>query len=331
MEESGTINVNKMMQESLKGNDGLAKLQSCQYLVMSGGAAKGIAMCSAITTLIDIHKSQNGGNLLSQLKGAAGTSIGSCLALACVCAPDWPLMKSYALDEHLWDGNAIFRDIDFFRVNKSKGLCTHKALYQSIDRLFELLGLELNIDFETLYKRTQKKFICNAACTTNSSILYMSHETTPYLSVRDALCMSMCVPLLFVPFEYQGSEYLDGALFANYIVEVFPPETTIGISAAPPSSVTVKPEKNGIMWILQLLTSMTDRIDILRHGSMAEKYKESTIFIYTEGNTSFNFTVDKETMKLLWDCGETSTIWYLFKEKYVGMLIKKRLEKNLKK
>lgn len=54
-----------------------------------------------------------------------------------------------------------------------------------------------------------------AANVTTSELTIFSSETTPEISVAEAVCASICIPIVFKPFEISGNSYFDGGLVSN--------------------------------------------------------------------------------------------------------------------
>lgn len=213
-----------------------AVVDRCRYLVFSGAGARGAAYWGALQALVEIRRRRCGDNLLEGLRGAGGTSIGAALALIVLCYSGEDL-KPIALlcqDATLWDVGAFLRKMDLERFFRTGGLCDHAVLYDRIDRLLAVLGVPPTTDFTTLHQRYTggRAFVCNASCIDDGSTLLMSHATTPYLRVRDALCMSMCLPCVVEPFEYGGRYYVDGGYICNYIIDCFPEGEALGLFVA---------------------------------------------------------------------------------------------------
>lgn len=58
-----------------------------------------------------------------------------------------------------------------------------------------------DITFEQLFKLTKIKIHISAFSLDKRAVEYFSVDTSPHMSVIDAVCMSICVPFLFSPFK----------------------------------------------------------------------------------------------------------------------------------
>lgn len=330
--------------ESSEKRSSLSMLKECEYLVFSGGGVKGICFVSALTILVDLFVNQfnlTEAHFFKQIKGTGGTSIGSILALAVCCEMDIKSLRLLTLDPDTWNFEHIRKNMDPVRFYKNRGFCDHQILYRNIDRVFDIVGLSKKITFMELHQRTRRLFVCNAACVEDRSILYMSFKTTPDMFVRDALCMSMCLPGFVVPFSYQGKEYVDGGFFLNYIADCFVPGKTIGFRTdnKPHPSHPRLPkqgkdtsvisiikdqsldEKNGIQYMCSLISTACSQIDEMYFQGLDERHKLNTITVYTPGFNSLKVTVAPEEINLLWQYGRWSVLWYFFGIDFISQVL----------
>lgn len=312
------------------------RLIHCQYLVISAGGANGIAFCSAIEALRSIYAHvTNGADLFASLKGVAGTSIGSIIALAICCQISNVALKAVITDPKTWDFVQFLQAMDPARFWKERGFCDHDVLYTHIDWVMGLLGLPPRITFAELYSMTSKEFICNASCWEDQSILYMSRHTTPYMEVRKALGMSMCVPIYIRPFTYNNKEYIDGGVLKNFIMDVFPEECTIGISLDPYSLGVMRhcpmglPEENGLVWMAGFISSLCGRINIANWEALSEERKRSTICMYLPGHENVSISATPAQIRALWKYGKASVMWYFLGVHMVSWMLWEEVRKRL--
>jgi predicted acylesterase/phospholipase RssA len=214
----------------------IARLARCRYLVFGAGAFKGVAMVAALRALDGVDRAapgSDGRGLFARLQGAAGTSIGSAIALAAVCRMPMERLAKVARDPETWSLDGVMADADIMRLLERRGLCSHDVLYHTIYKFMDTMGLDHDIDLATLHAQTGRAFVCNATDADDLTPVYLSHSTAPRMRVADALCASMCVPGFVEPFIWGGRSLVDGALVADYIPHVFPEDSTMGIAIAP--------------------------------------------------------------------------------------------------
>jgi len=331
--------------------DDAARLDRCRYIVIGGGGAKGVALCGALSALRRVYAATHGGSeLLFRLQGTAGTSIGAAIALAACCCVKGGALQRFVTDPDMWTWAQFASDMDPVRFMRTRGLCTHRVLYRHIDRLMALLGLPSTTNFYTLHRLTGREFVCNAACIATDSVLYMSRTTTPYMPVRDALCMSMCVPGYIEPFLYNGHEYVDGGVFCNYIADVFPEGCTMGIAiegahriAPAAAAATASPSctadslrsalftgadgagMNGFVWVATLFASMSARINAMHLERMSPERIRSTVQVHTPGCEGMMLSADRVQIRTLWHYGKFSVLWYFGRYAFVSWFIWREL------
>lgn len=179
-------------------------------LVMSGGGSLGIMYSGALRVLEELH-------ILSGIKCFAGTSIGAlmgcCLALG------------YTSEELSGD----FETLSLANLRRSSYSvttaynCFHSLGMYAIDTISELIKkrvagkaeLEL-LSFQQLYAMFGTELHITACNVSTGRTEYFSMYTTPDMPVATAVCMSMCMPLMFQPVAYKGALYVDGATFGHH-------------------------------------------------------------------------------------------------------------------
>ncbi|MDK1022189.1 MAG: patatin-like phospholipase family protein [Candidatus Hydrogenedentes bacterium] len=192
-------------------------------LVFEGGGVKGIAYLGALQALEER-------GILNNIRRVGGTSAGAINATIMACGYSleetedilWNMDFNDFLDGTKW----FFRDAkrmikkfgwykgDFFKrwighLIKAK---TGKAT-TTFKELRELGGPELYVIGTNLSTRFAEAF---------------SHEHTPNFPVRDAVRISMSIPLFFTAVRREGRGlYVDGGLFNNYPVKLFDQERYI--------------------------------------------------------------------------------------------------------
>lgn len=85
------------------------------------------------------------------------------------------------------------------------GFISRETMKEMISNVFP------DITFQELYDKIQIKLHIAAFCIELNKTEYFSVDTSPTMSIIDALCMSVSVPFLFSSFKYGPWNYLDGA------------------------------------------------------------------------------------------------------------------------
>ena len=189
-----------------------------QTLVLSGGGAKGPMMAGAFFVLDSLGK-------LSDLKCIGATSIGALFGALYCCGYE----TSEIIDV------AVFTD---FRPMDSKSipeiirtgtLKDGKWFHMWVRERIKAKVGNPDITLKQLYERSGLKLEVCTLCLEQRKEVYISHETYPDLTLSTAVMMACSLPIIFDPVIYAGYHYIDGGLVNNYMINRYPPETTLGI------------------------------------------------------------------------------------------------------
>ncbi|XP_022096774.1 uncharacterized protein LOC110982574 isoform X2 [Acanthaster planci] len=191
-----------------------------ENVVFEGGGNKGLAYAGAVRVF------ENAG-LWPNIRRLAGASAGAM----------WAILLGVGYSSHDVEG-FLSLDLKEFFLDASCGVCSlvpnvmkhygwHPAskLYSWFgDRLEDATGCR-DITFQQTYDRFNKE-ICIVV--TNVNVMdaeYCHVKTTPNMSIRMAMRMSMAIPGLFCAVKYKrfGVEdcYVDGGLLCNYPIHCF--------------------------------------------------------------------------------------------------------------
>lgn len=78
-----------------------------------------------------------------------------------------------------------------------------------------------NLTFQQLYDFFGTELHVATCNVTMGTTVYFSKYQTPDAPIIDAVCMSMCVPIVFQPITYKKELYIDGATFGHYVPNGF--------------------------------------------------------------------------------------------------------------
>lgn len=218
-------------------------IANVRYIVFPGGAARAVALSTAFDALIahatfasrsNNEKTTDGASdWMNQLQGSGGTSIGAVLALSVLFGYEkWCRVRDRMIQYDTWRTRQILQTIDLSNCDTNLSICSDESLRKMVDQVFvEDLEIPTLITFKELNKLIHgKRYVCNASCHEDHSTLYMSVDTTPDLSVHQALRMSMALPCIFPAVTYCGKLYVDGGLLNNFILDQFPADSTVGFT-----------------------------------------------------------------------------------------------------
>lgn len=179
------------------------------HLVLSSGGMAGLTYLGALGFL------QENTTLSAGIKHIAGTSSGALFGFLFAIGAPMLEVEAYM--------RVYFTDPDVCQMDPGQFLLTfgvddgEHLIGPARHFLKQILDLE-DITFIELTKVRGISLIVCATCLNTCSPTYFSVDTTPEVSVLEAILASMAVPLLFVPVKIGAHTYIDGALTDNFPV-----------------------------------------------------------------------------------------------------------------
>lgn len=193
-------------------NSNLIKYNKKTFLVLSGGSFKGLAYVGVIQAL---HKL----NILKNINTFIGTSIGSIFAFL------------LSLNSYVEEIEEIIESLNFnklFSYNVKKlyynyGLNDGLNLMKILEDFLIKKNFNKNLTFKELKDLTNNTLIINASNITKRKNIIFDFETYPDLEILKAIRMSISVPFIFTPIEFEDSYFVDGGItnsfLYNYLVK----------------------------------------------------------------------------------------------------------------
>lgn len=199
-------------------------------LVFEGAGIRGIAYSGAIKELE--HR-----NILKDVQRVGGTSSGAVTALL--------LCVGYSADDIASIINSTsfkkFNDGKFFfagginRIQKYFGWYRGKEFERWLSELIEAKANNADITFNELKQKGFKDLYVTGTCLNKQSLMIFSYENYPNMKVKDAIRISMSIPLYFEavfidstgniihhPKNKDGLDVMvDGGIAANFPIKIF--------------------------------------------------------------------------------------------------------------
>ncbi len=204
--------------------------QPYKNLVLEGAGVRGVAYAGVI-------KFMEENKMLHQIEKVAGTSAGAIAALAISIG-----YSSQEIEQLMYKTKLQkFNDGKFFfvgglaRLNKNYGWYRGKSFTKWLQVIIENKTGNANITFQELHDRKFKDLYVTGTSLTSQKLIVFSHETYPQMKVKDAVRISMSIPLYFeaVLIDSLGSTInkknakghfdimVDGGLTGNFPISVF--------------------------------------------------------------------------------------------------------------
>jgi len=181
-----------------------------ENLVFSGGGLRGLAFIGAYKFLQKKH-------LLKNLKAISGCSAGSIIGFLIninIFYKDLiPFITEIDFEE--------LQNFDYINFINNFGIEKGIKLIDKIKELLKQKNININITFKELYELTNIKLYINTICLNDYEIIYNSVDNNPDMEILTAIRMSIAIPFVFTPVEYNNKLYIDGGLVDNIPVSIF--------------------------------------------------------------------------------------------------------------
>jgi NTE family protein len=199
-------------------------------LVFEGAGLRGIAYCGAIKEL-------ESRKLIAGIEKVGGTSAGAVTAL-CVSlgyTSDEIAQLLYATNFKKFNDGRFFFAGGINRMKKYFGWYRGEKLNRWLEKIISDKTGNENITFEELYAKGYKDLYVTATVLNKQKLLILSRNNYPRMKVKDAVKVSMSIPLYFEapfidssgklirrPINTQGLDIMvDGGLTGNFPIHIF--------------------------------------------------------------------------------------------------------------
>ena len=192
-----------------------------KHLAIGPGAMTYFAFLGALGALRDCHE-------LDNLEEISGASAGGLLAFFYVVAEgNIKTILDYSLDIPIKD---IMKP-NIRQFLRNFGLVSQKKIRSVIVDIIRVFFSKEDLTFREFQalRPTMPKIHISAYCVNSGRTEYFSCDSTPNMSVVDALCMTIAVPLLFASVEHQGRRYIDGGTMEDTPCGIFVGSTDIKV------------------------------------------------------------------------------------------------------
>jgi len=260
-----------------------------------------------IYTFLGFIKALNEYNLLKNISSIIGTSSGSLIAVLCILDFSYNEIEEIILKINASNLKNINSEniINFF---KDYGVDDGKNFERIINIIFRTKVKNENITFKELYELTHKKLIITATCVNTMDIEYFDYETTPDISIKKVLLMSISIPLIFKPINLDNKYYVDGGLISHYPIDYFKDEKDETIGVLVTSSLNKFMEINSIQDYIYNIMSCSF-INLIKN--CYNNYKENTVLVENNSVNFLDFNIEYNTKISLIEEGYKETIKFL--------------------
>lgn len=181
-----------------------------EHLVLSGSGPNGLAQLACLQRLQDTGKL-----VIPSIKSMYGVSAGGIICVLLLLRIPIEDIVNYLLYRP-WDKVFDLNVEVMLECNEKAGLWSTTIIREAIMPFFQVAELSIDITMEEFYQHTHVDLHILTTELEKFQAVDLHHSTFPDLKVVDAIQMSSVMPLVFMPFRYKDSIYLDGAFTENY-------------------------------------------------------------------------------------------------------------------
>ncbi len=187
---------------------------------------------------------------------------------------------------------------DFTNFFDSFGMISIKPLKDLINKKIQEKGFDQNLTFQQLYDQTGNQFHSYAYSVNDHKLVRFDKDNTPNCPIRKAVLMSISIPFIFKPVEYEGKLYVDGALEDTFPLHDYELETVIPCLVI---NEQVNHIENIFHYTFKLVKSVLKEKDLLNNNVCCIYPKVGTLDI----------TIDKDDIIKMINIGYDSiTNWF---------------------
>jgi len=257
-------------------------------LVLSGGGLKGIAQVGALAALKTLNK-------LNNINTIAGTSAGALVAV--LFAIGYTPEEIYEFFMHMDFSKA--KSINPTNMFMNYGLDNGVRMTIVIQKLFDGKNINPHVSFLELYKITGYNLIITGACVNDKTCYYFSHEKFPNMEVLTALRITISIPIIFDPCEYDGKLFVDGGCIDNYPIQLFKDKLNEVIGIYVNEKRSNDEIKNMEDYLKGLFSCFFEG---MAHNSV-KGFEKETIKLNLNATSSLSWEISKDNIRELYSSG----------------------------
>jgi predicted acylesterase/phospholipase RssA len=260
-------------------------------LVISGGGIKGFSALGAITRLKEL-------DIIDEPDIYCGTSAGSAISLLLLIG--YSPQDIYQILSELDMDTVVSSNISNILDDVHIGFNLCDPIIYIIVYLIKKKGYHKKTTFDDLYIKTnKKKIIITGVCLNDTSLHYFSHETTPNMQILQAIQISISIPIIFKPFEFENKIWVDGGVMNNYPIDLFNDKINDVIGIYLDEEYTIYPIFEDIQsYVYQVMKCIFRGMNY----NKINMYIKNTVLIKTKNN-SLSFSMNKTDIDSLYQTG----------------------------
>jgi predicted acylesterase/phospholipase RssA len=184
-------------------------MKTIQHLVIPGGAIYGLSYYGSLRYL-----SQNNAFNIQNIKTIHSTSVGCIISTILALKFEWTEMDNYFINRP-WQDVFKFSLCSLVKCFKNNGIFDITTIKEIFLPLFSAKDISIDITMKDFYELTGVELHFFTIDVSTFTLVDISYESFPEWTVIESVYASSCAPILFKPFQKNGSWYTDGGILAN--------------------------------------------------------------------------------------------------------------------
>ncbi len=289
-------------------------MEKIYNLAFSGGGIHGICFLGAIQVLEERE--------LLDIKRCSGSSVGAFGAALFAAGYTSKELIEFVMT---FNFSKIIVDLDLNNMLEKFGFDTGARVVFVFKKLLERKTSNSEITLLELYNQTGVELTIVTSSLSDNKSKYFSYKNYPNMPVWFAVRMSISVPLVFQPVEFENKTYVDAGIFDNYPIHIFDDEmeNTVGL--------TIDDGKSDDTYqsIGKYIYHVINSAIFGNSAQKIEKYQDHTIKIKLQDSLFIDFKIDEPKKKEFIAVGREGALEYLNRRKQLPVKLSEKRKKEI--
>ena len=203
-------------------------MQPIKHIVINGGGPLLLNMYGALKQSNQLKMWNH-----VDIESYYGTSAGAILITLMALKYEWDELDNYIINRP-WQHILKFNVIEIYDYYANNGIADKSFIYDLFSPLFKAKDIDIHVDFKTFREITGANLYLYATVFSSFDVEEFSADSTPDVSILDAVYASSALPILFRPIQIGERIYVDGSIYMNYPITKClernnEPQTILGI------------------------------------------------------------------------------------------------------
>jgi len=264
-----------------------------EVLVLSGGGVKGLCHVGVAKCLENL-------NILEHVHTFVGTSVGAFIAALLYMGYSADEIEAFSMKLNF----NLLKETDLHMFLELYGMDNGTKIDYVIKTLIKMKYGNDIITLNEIYNITKKKFIAVTTCVETGKTHYIDYTTHPDLPLHLSIKMSLSIPFIFCPVQYNNCHFVDGGVTCNFPIEIFSDniEQVLGVYLT--NVQNFEPIKTIKDYTIKLMMGLSANVT----DELLEKYANNIIIIKLQDIGVIDFSISDDQKKQMCAIGYSACI-----------------------